>query len=77
MTPHVPNLVALAMLVATVITYQIQVRLVEEHYLEQVHGEAYGRTPSGPGGSYPGSGRKAPMRVGAGGRLRRGARLPS
>ena len=37
----VPNVVALAMLVATVSTYQIQVRLVEEPYLHQVHGEAY------------------------------------
>jgi protein-S-isoprenylcysteine O-methyltransferase Ste14 len=37
----VPNLVALAMLVAVVTTYQVQVRLVEEPYLEQVHGEAY------------------------------------
>lgn len=37
----VPNVVALAMLVATVVAYQIQVRLVEEPYLERVHGEAY------------------------------------
>lgn len=37
----VPNVVALAMLVATVSTYQIQVRLVEEPYLDHVHGEPY------------------------------------
>jgi protein-S-isoprenylcysteine O-methyltransferase Ste14 len=33
--------VALALPVATVATYQIQVRLVEEPYLERIHGEAY------------------------------------
>ena len=37
----VPNVVALAMLVANVTVYQVQVRLVEEPYLNQVHGGAY------------------------------------
>jgi protein-S-isoprenylcysteine O-methyltransferase Ste14 len=37
----VPNAIALAMLVAILATYQIQVRLVEEPYLERVHGERF------------------------------------
>jgi protein-S-isoprenylcysteine O-methyltransferase Ste14 len=37
----VPNAVALAMLVVNVTVYQVQVRLVEEPHLNQVHGEAY------------------------------------
>jgi protein-S-isoprenylcysteine O-methyltransferase Ste14 len=37
----VPNAVALGMLVATIASYQILVRLVEEPYLERVHGETY------------------------------------
>jgi protein-S-isoprenylcysteine O-methyltransferase Ste14 len=37
----VPNAIALAMLVTTMATYQVQVRLVEEPYLDRVHGEAY------------------------------------
>jgi protein-S-isoprenylcysteine O-methyltransferase Ste14 len=38
----VPNALALPMLVVMVTTYQVQVRLVEEPYLRQVHGDAYG-----------------------------------
>jgi protein-S-isoprenylcysteine O-methyltransferase Ste14 len=37
----VPNALALLMLVVMVMTYQIQVRLVEEPYLRRVHGDAY------------------------------------
>jgi protein-S-isoprenylcysteine O-methyltransferase Ste14 len=37
----VPNAIALAMLLVIMATYQVQVRLVEEPYLERVHGEAY------------------------------------
>jgi protein-S-isoprenylcysteine O-methyltransferase Ste14 len=37
----VPNVVALAMLFANFGTYNIQVRLVEEPYLQRVHGDVY------------------------------------
>lgn len=37
----VPNVIAVAMLGTIVVTYQIQVRLVEEPYLERMHGDRY------------------------------------
>lgn len=37
----VPNVLALAMLIAFFVALQIQVRLVEEPYLRTVHGDAY------------------------------------
>ena len=37
----VPNVLALGMLVAFLLSLQIQVRLVEEPYLRRVHGDAY------------------------------------
>lgn len=53
----VPNVLALAMLVAFLASLQIQVRLVEEPYLRRVHGDAYQRYAARTGRFLPGIGR--------------------
>ena len=53
----VPNVVAVAMLVVTVISHEIQVRSVEEPYLLRVHGDAYRRYAERTGQFIPGVGR--------------------
>jgi protein-S-isoprenylcysteine O-methyltransferase Ste14 len=53
----VPNLVAAAMLAAFVAALQVQVRLVEEPYLQRVHGAAYARYAARTGRFLPGIGR--------------------
>ena len=56
----VPNVLSLAMLVLFVAGLEIQVRLVEEPYLLQVHGEAYRRYAARTGRFVPGVGRLRP-----------------
>ena len=53
----VPNIFAVAMLVAFVVAQQIQVRLVEEPYLLEVHGDAYRRYAARTGRFVPWLGR--------------------
>lgn len=53
----VPNILSVLMLAASVAGMQIQVRLVEEPYLERVHGEAYRRYASRTGRFVPSIGR--------------------
>jgi protein-S-isoprenylcysteine O-methyltransferase Ste14 len=53
----VPNVFAVLMLAAFVVALQIQVRLVEEPYLERVHGDAYRRYAARTGRFLPGIGR--------------------
>lgn len=53
----VPNLVAVAMLLAFLLAMNIQVRLVEEPYLLRVHGEEYRRYAARTGRFVPGLGR--------------------
>ncbi len=53
----VPNALAATMLVLVLISMQIQVRLVEEPYLERVHGDAYRRYAQRTGRFLPGIGR--------------------
>ena len=59
----VPNLLAVAMLVAFVAALQVQVRLVEEPYLQRVHGTAWERYAARTGRFLPWIGR---YRAGAG-----------
>lgn len=56
----VPNLLAAAMLVAFLATFEIQVRFVEEPYLHRVHGAAYERYAAQTGRFLPGIGRRRP-----------------
>lgn len=53
----VPNVVALLAVVALAVALEIQVRLVEEPYLMQAHGEDYRRYAAGTGRFLPGIGR--------------------
>jgi protein-S-isoprenylcysteine O-methyltransferase Ste14 len=53
----VPNLLAAAMLAAFVAAFQVQVRLVEEPYLQRVHGAAYARYTARTGRFLPWIGR--------------------
>jgi protein-S-isoprenylcysteine O-methyltransferase Ste14 len=53
----VPNVLALAMVVACVIAWQVQVRKVEEPYLLAVHGDEYRRYAARTGRFVPGIGR--------------------
>lgn len=53
----VPNVVALATIVALAVALQIQVRLVEEPYLVRAHGDAYRRYATSAGRFLPGVGR--------------------
>lgn len=59
LTLMVPNLVAIAGLVALVVALQLQVRVVEEPYLRALHGPAYGCYETETGRFLPGLG-KAP-----------------
>ena len=56
----VPNVIAVAMLLALVVTLQIQVKLVEEPYLLGVHGDAYREYAARTGRFLPGIGRLRP-----------------
>lgn len=56
----VPNVLALLMLAAILVGIQVQVRLVEEPYLERVHGDDYRRYASRTGRFLPGLGRLHP-----------------
>jgi protein-S-isoprenylcysteine O-methyltransferase Ste14 len=56
----VPNVLSLAMLVLFLAGLEIQVRLVEEPYLLQVHGETYRRYAARTGRFLPGVGRLRP-----------------
>ena len=53
----VPNVLAVSMLVLCVVSMQIQVRRVEEPYLERVHGDAYRRYAATTGRFLPWIGR--------------------
>jgi protein-S-isoprenylcysteine O-methyltransferase Ste14 len=53
----VPNLIAVTGFVVTLIGNQVQVRLVEEPYLRQVHGTGYTDYASQVGRFIPGIGR--------------------
>jgi protein-S-isoprenylcysteine O-methyltransferase Ste14 len=53
----VPNIIALAMLAAFVLAMEIQVRLVEEPYLLEVHGDGYRAYAARTGRFLPGIGR--------------------
>jgi protein-S-isoprenylcysteine O-methyltransferase Ste14 len=53
----VPNVLSAAMLVAFLAAQQIQVRLVEEPYLQRVHGEAFREYAARTGRFVPGIGR--------------------
>jgi protein-S-isoprenylcysteine O-methyltransferase Ste14 len=53
----VPNVLAVAMLIAFLTAWEIQVRLVEEPYLRSVHGDAYRRYAARTGRFVPGIGR--------------------
>lgn len=55
----VPNIASILALLALVIALEIQVRLVEEPYLLQTHGEDYRRYGAGTGRFLPGIGRAA------------------
>jgi len=52
----VPNALAVAVIIALVIALELQVRLVEEPYLVQVHGEAYATYAAHVGRFVPGLG---------------------
>ena len=52
----VPNVVALAGFAAILVSLELQVRLVEEPYLQQVHGDAYARYAARVGRFLPGLG---------------------
>ena len=52
----VPNALAIAALVALITALELQVRLVEEPYLRQVHGDAYADYTSRVGRFFPGLG---------------------
>jgi protein-S-isoprenylcysteine O-methyltransferase Ste14 len=54
----VPNLVALAMVVASLASHQVLVRFVEEPYLRRVHGERYRDYAARTGRFLPGIGRE-------------------
>ncbi|MFJ8855955.1 methyltransferase family protein [Streptomyces sp. NPDC102437] len=54
----VPNLIALAALVALVVAVQLQVRVVEEPYLASVHADDYAAYSAGAGRFLPGLGRR-------------------
>jgi protein-S-isoprenylcysteine O-methyltransferase Ste14 len=57
-TLMVPNVIALLTLATIVTALQIQVRLVEEPYLERIHGDAYRRYAARTGRFLPGIGRR-------------------
>jgi protein-S-isoprenylcysteine O-methyltransferase Ste14 len=56
----VPNLLALAMVVANLASHQVLVRLVEEPYLRSVHGDRYAAYAARTGRFLPGIGRERP-----------------
>ncbi len=56
----VPNILSLAMLILFVAGLEIQVRRVEEPYLQRVHGDAYRRYAARTGRFVPGIGRLRP-----------------
>lgn len=56
----VPNLLAAAMLVAFLAALELQVRLVEEPYLQRVHGKAYAKYAARTGRFLPRIGRHRP-----------------
>jgi protein-S-isoprenylcysteine O-methyltransferase Ste14 len=56
----VPNVVAVAMLIANISSHQVQVRLVQEPYLGRVHGEAYRTYAARTGRFLPWIGRDRP-----------------
>ena len=53
----VPNVLGVILIVLSLVSMQIQVRLVEEPYLERVHGDAYRRYAQRTGRFLPGIGR--------------------
>lgn len=53
----VPNIFAIAMVIVQLAILQVQVKLVEEPYLQRVHGEAYRRYAQRTGRFVPGVGR--------------------
>ena len=57
LTLQVPNVVALVGLAALVLALEVQVRLVEEPYLRQIHGRHYGDYAARVGRFLPGIGR--------------------
>lgn len=57
LTLMVPNVVAVAGLVALMVALELQVRVVEEPYLRAVHGSAYARYESLTGRFFPGLGK--------------------
>ncbi|HEV7771512.1 MAG TPA: isoprenylcysteine carboxylmethyltransferase family protein [Solirubrobacterales bacterium] len=59
LTMLVPSWVALAGLAGLAVALELQVRVVEEPYLLQVHGDAYARYAAGVGRFVPGVGRLA------------------
>ena len=54
-----PNVVAIGAAIALLVTVEIQVRRVEEPYLERTHGDAYRRYAGAVGRFVPGLGRRA------------------
>ena len=58
----VPNLIAVVAVVFMLVTYQIQVRLVEEPYLRRIHGAAYQAYAERTGRFLPWIGRARPTR---------------
>lgn len=60
----VPNALALVGAAATLVTLQVQVRLVEEPHLRSVHGPAYERWGATAGRFLPGLGRLGPIGAG-------------
>jgi protein-S-isoprenylcysteine O-methyltransferase Ste14 len=53
----VPNVLAIAAIVALVVALELQVRFVEEPYLLQAHGDSYGDYAARVGRFFPGVGR--------------------
>ncbi|SEG47951.1 Protein-S-isoprenylcysteine O-methyltransferase Ste14 [Thermomonospora echinospora] len=63
LTAMVPNPVSLFGLLLTVLAIQLQVRVVEEPYLQRVHGDAYARYAAAVGRFLPGLGHlRSPLR---------------
>ena len=60
LTLMVPTSLSLAALVCLVVAVELQVRLIEEPYLLQVHGAAYGEYATATGRFLPGIGRLSP-----------------
>ena len=59
----VPNVVALVVLAALLVGLELQVRVVEEPYLRQLHGAAYGDYQASTGRFLPGVGRGVRARI--------------